>query len=396
MAIRVKKLARELEGSPAQVLALLAELGYDRYTSPMDMVADVPAAKVRKAGRRGLPEVRSAPGPVAPPGPPARPPQPPPAAANDLMSQLVPGVTPARGRGAASLDVPLEALASTPGMPVPDLSDAAEALRAEDARLEKRARTLSTRQSSLEAATQRLEAERDALRAERDALQVERSALQAQLVEANADLAARAAALDAVEAGGVPLARLLEERGLRGSDEQGRALEALARGRLLDPIVQRLRVVDPHPVRRLLAERIALAAGEVEDLDGVAVVQVPEERAEVPGGESLRRLRTRLADELLLSGLLRARLVGADRRGLRLLRAGVDPRIDLHLVPATSRSAAGARSDLDGVDVVILWNVQEDAQAAAVYDGASVPVIRVVAERLTDLPAGLQEGLAAV
>ena len=52
MAIRLKKLARELKTSPSVVLSALADLGYDRYKSEMDMVADPPADKVRKLARK--------------------------------------------------------------------------------------------------------------------------------------------------------------------------------------------------------------------------------------------------------------------------------------------------------------------------------------------------------
>ena len=56
MAIRVRKLAKELGRSAGEVLGLLHHLGFRRYTKPDDMVNDAIASKARKG--RGIPRRR--------------------------------------------------------------------------------------------------------------------------------------------------------------------------------------------------------------------------------------------------------------------------------------------------------------------------------------------------
>lgn len=392
MAIRVKKLARELKGSPDQILALLRELGYDKYSSPNDMIPDRPASLARELVRKsGLPapsKVRAA--PAKKPAPKPKKPTPP-VRRDDLMARLVGGVSPSESRKAAAegLDLPIEALAvSGRGAPIDDaLSEVGAAVKAEEQRLQARARDLAKR-------SRELEDERASLQAERDALLAERDALRGEIEASREQLASRAAALDAIEAGGVPVSALLERRGLRGADEQARALAALARARLLTPLVDRLRVIDPGPVQALLRDRLVLTSGPVAELEGLAQVQVAEERAEVPGGDALDRVRYDIGGELLLSGLKRVRLVGGTAVDIRLLRGGVDPRIELVVVSARRRDVEQVADDVSDVDVVILWDVEETEAARQAYDAADVVVVRVAGSGLMGLRAGLRDGLA--
>ena len=87
MAIRVRKLAKEVRRSAGEVLGLLHHLGYVNYKRPDDMVADGPADKLRRAVRQGqtaapLKVVDRKKATVSPSQAPA----------SDLMAQLVPGV----------------------------------------------------------------------------------------------------------------------------------------------------------------------------------------------------------------------------------------------------------------------------------------------------------------
>lgn len=417
MAIRVKKLARELRASPQVILLALSDLGYDRYKSPMDMVADRPADKVRTLARkRGLPSLpaasrtapdrpspppaRSAPRPTnASPRPtnaPPRPtkaearPKPPPRAATPAPSPPGPAPDP--------LDIPLEALVAgtSPPASTPDLDRLNAEIQAEERRLQARGHALAERTRALEARHAEIEAERAAVERERDRLEQERARLHQEVEALRARLAERAATLEAMEAGGVPLGRLFEERGLRGRDEQSRALAALARERLLDRVLERLRVLDPAPVRALLKERLVLAASELTGLDGVAVVQVASDRSEAPSAANLDRFRADLAGEFLLAGLRRARLIGGGHAPalLRLLRDDLDPRVDIQVTPARRRDAPEVPSDVADMDVVVLWGVLETEQARAAYDAQPVPVVRLPAEGgLPALLAGVREAL---
>ena len=84
MALRVRKLARELERSPEDVLLLLKDLGYERYRTPDDLLADDVVARARKAARTTPPRARvPSPARPAPSSVRAKPP-----AEADLMAQL--------------------------------------------------------------------------------------------------------------------------------------------------------------------------------------------------------------------------------------------------------------------------------------------------------------------
>lgn len=376
MAVRVNKLARELETSPDRLLHLLSAVGYDRYRSANDMVADVPAAKVRKFAselRKSGDFERVSHGGASPSAGPAR--------SAPIEEQLAP-----------DLDRPIEEIAAEVvpgGQPPAALAEASQALRAERAHVETLRRKLVEREHDL---SERVVA----LQAERASLQAERAALLDQLSEARSALESRAADLDAIEAGGVPVVSLLDERGLLGSDEHGRALSALATARLLDPVLSRLRVIDSHGVRRLLQDRLLLAAGPLEGVEGVAVVQVAPERAEVPPTEELHRLCDRLWGEFLLCGLRRVVWIGLSALEQRLLRNGVDPRLTVQMLPGQSRDAEGARHDVESADVVVLRGVTLSEQARAVYAASGTPVLTLESRGLRELVSEACQALSTV
>lgn len=413
MAIRVKKLARQLRATPEVVLVALSDLGYSKYKNPMDMVADTAANKVRALARKqGLPKVRprTEPAParpatsrsaVAPPGR-AQTPTPArtatskpsstraPSSPRSVMSSLVPGTVPAHDD---PLDVPLDQLArgaADPAAPAPaggSTVDRARAIAEEEKSLQRRSQALAERARALEAEQERLVEDRRRLMAEVASARAEVDALKD-------ELDARASGLDALEAGGLPLSDLLTDRGLRGRDEWGRALEALARARLLDPLLDRIRVIEPAAVHRVLRDRLVLAAGAHEDLAGVALVTVPSDRAEIPDAAGLGQLRSDLAGEFLLAGLTRVRIVGGGPILVRLLRGGLDPRVELDLVPAVRREAGDARRDVADVDALVLWGVSESEEAAQVYAESSAEILRVSLDGgLRGLLAGVRLGL---
>ena len=96
MAIRLAKLARQLKRPAIEVLGLLHAIGYERYRSSNDQVSDAAVARLEKAIRDGVQplqlEVATRPSPTrqrqstSQQG----------ASAPDMMSALMPGVTPLR------------------------------------------------------------------------------------------------------------------------------------------------------------------------------------------------------------------------------------------------------------------------------------------------------------
>jgi hypothetical protein len=358
MAVRVKKLAKELGVAAESLFGWLREIGYDRYRDEMDMLPDPVVSKLRKHAASRRRELGAHPGRAvsAPPAPQAR-------RSNEDWDIPV--------RGSLDLDQPIAQAVSLVDTLAPlkrTLHEAADAVKAERAALEERARRLAERAVDLER-------EADRLREERDRLELERETLIGELDQARQEIESRARDLDAIAAGGVPLHRLLEARGLRGADEQGRALAALSRSRLLDPLVSRLRVVDAGPVENLLRDRLALAE-EAMEMEGVAWVVVPPDRAEVPSAAQLTALRDRLWSELLLCGLRRVRVLGAGSIALRCLRTVVDPRINVSFVPVIQRDATGALEDVAEADALIVQGVAISTGAQDVYDHSSIRVFR--------------------
>jgi hypothetical protein len=377
MPVRVKKLAAELNVQPQRVLEWLRETGFPQYANETDMVVDVAADKVRKAARKALKVGAAIP----------RPPVAPSARRADPLDQMLASV------GAAP-DVPVVAFAAAAAAHAGGLSTretevqrAAESVRHEERRVQATLREVEQLRANLVAQTQQLASERAAWEREREHLH------QA-LAEREAALEARALALEtAASASGIPITALLERRGLRGIDEMSRAFAALARSRLLDPVLPRLRVTDSEPVSLLLRDRLVLAASAA-DLDGVAAVQVPADRAEVPGDEELARVRLALSGEFLLSGLRRVRVVGGPAALVRSLRTGLDPRLDVQFVAARARDEADARRDVAESDIVVLWQIHLDSNVLETYRAGRAVVVVVADETLKGLAAEVHRALS--
>jgi hypothetical protein len=327
VAIRVRKLARELGRSSGEVLGLLHHLGFRRYTKPDDMVNDQIAGKARKAVRQGVrapaievEERRSAPPPAVKP------------AGGGLMAQLVPGVVPT---GAASRP------AAAPPRPVPAAEPAAAPERPAEAE--------GGASEELQAALARA-----------DALHDEAQALRRELDEARAELERLRAAQEA-SPDGVDLMALLRERGLVGSDEHDRALEALGGARKLASALSgaRLSVAGGERLRAALGSLLLLDGPPPDEL-GAPAVAVGPERAEGPGHDTLSRHTGKLGEQLLLNGFRRVRVVGVGPRWHAAVRERLDRRIELDFRPGGTRDAAQARADAEGVDMVLYVKVPLD------------------------------------
>lgn len=365
MATRVRKLARELRRTPAEVLGLLHELGYVRYRTTEDQVSDLVASRVREAVRQGVQAAPVQPVPVG--GREAVRPESRESA--DWMGKLVPGVvrrkleeheirgvdarqasvqpprgaerrdsTPRHGEGAGVVQGAVQA-ESTP-QPVVERAR----LEVERAQLEAARTELLDAQAQLERARAELADARQQVEQMRMDLEEERIELEA--VRARADHV------------GTPLVELLEERGLRGADEQQRALAALASGRHLSVLLGELHVLNPGRARRVLDDRLVLVGGAIpEALQGVGAITVAPDRAELPDARELERLLAEIGEQLLLLGLRRLVVVNAAPRWRRLLRDGLDARIDLAFFPAPGPEP----EQMGRLDALALWRVSVPA-----------------------------------
>lgn len=339
MAVRVRKLARELDRSPEEVMEILKSIGFDRFRSEDDMLSDAIADRVRRSrpARTSTPAPAPAPAPV--PG------------VEDLMSQLVPGVV--RQRGGPSRVLPrLAALAphvevkepdAPPPPPLPDVAPAGAVLA-------EREGALAQREAAL--------AEREAQLGTREAQQEEREAgfsMQGSLLS------------------------LLEERGLRGLDEAERAVAALAGVHAFGRILAQLVPADPAWVRRLLAERLVLVGPGTEGL-GPPMVTVSEDRADLPGGERLARAIRAIGDNAMLEGRRRILFTGIPPRWQPLVDSGLDRRVEATFRPGGVRDAAVAAEDVKHFDLAVFWNTELTSGAREIWAGARSRLVEVEAE----------------
>jgi len=188
------------------------------------------------------------------------------------------------------------------------------------------------------------------------------------------------------------LVSLLEARGLVGVDEFERAVVALARARRLQDVLLTLGTDEPRTVRRLLAEHLLLTGPQPPEALAArneAMVCVAPERAEIPDAPVLARLGERLSDAMLLSGHRQLRLVGGRAAVVRQLQDVLDDRIALTWAPGQTRTPASAQQDVASADVVVLWSVDEEDEARALYDAARPVVVRVDGGRLHDVVAAV-------
>ncbi len=444
MAVRVRKLAKELNRSPAEIIGVLHAVGLTRYRSADDMLPTQAEERVRHGVRRGVTplhvELLDRPDDLAEMARGAA------TGGDDMMARLVPGVVragasapapraaaverpaPPRPPGATGLGAPpppagrpvpaVRTLAQRPAehRPAPVVEEPPRAMAWDGSRgisLDAELRTIAAERAAIDSHRRGLDSERAILAAEQQALELDRQRYEAQLRAMDGERAALDALSAALEveraalaaerdalttqvsraraAGGIALVDLLEERGLRGLDEQERAIGALAQSRVLRDTLWSLRVEQPDALRKLLTERLVLVDGPPPEsvARAHATVSVAAERAEVPAAAALQRLLAQLGERLLLAGLRRFVVVGGKAVWHRLLKDHLDPRVELRSQVARSRDAAQAAGDLERADLVLLWGVDVSPAAHAVYTAARAEVIEVD-------DCGLAELVAAV
>ncbi len=442
VGVRVRKLAKELRRTPAEVLGALHALGFERYKTSQDMVSDSIVAKVRRELRTGREVV-----PVAPRDGKPRVAASSASRSDDLMSQLVPGVVKAarpsqRQQGAvvesrARRDAGAQAVTASSPAPEPESgagNDAMRAISRARERLEQTRSHLRDDREALEAARVRLAAEESefrermvleqaALDAEREALEAERGALEARWTELSEQerwLEARKGRIDALkvttdereaasraeakdverarQALGPTLGAMLEARGLRGRDESERALAALARVHLLRDLLPFLRVSNADALGALLRRHLVLVGGGASDApEGSATVVVAPERAEIPAGTELDALMRRVGERLLLNGLRRVVFVNVPPRWQKQIADRLDARVESRFRSSgVLRDRQAAEGDVTRTDAVVLVDVACSPEADDVYATGRATVLRLEAQSLGALLAGLRDGLSAL
>lgn len=343
MAIRVRKLAKRLGRSPAEVLGVLHAIGIERYRSPEDMLSGPVEQKVVRALKDGVKPVSVGVRAVAKARPVEAPPE----------GGLFPGVKRVVDDRFEAAPMAVKKPAPRPQAPVPPVVVVEQPIAAPAASPLVDALTLE--RQALEAAQSLLSAEREALKAEREALEASRSR----------------------RSDAVSLEAVLDERGLRGNDEHERAIRALAETRRLGEVLPYLTVSDPVGLQAYLRAHLHLVDGAAPSTLSGALVSVASDRAEIPGAAEWRRLTNKLSENLMLHGARRVLVVGGPIRMHRLLADALDPRIEIRFRPTHRVVATDAEADVKRTDSIALWQVETDAASDAILDSGRVVVARI-------------------
>lgn len=357
MATRLRKLARKLGRSPDEVLGLLHRLGYVRYKSGEDMVADPVITKLHaalKSGMRAQPVPTTANRRAMPPTAQSG------SNAAGLMGQLVPGVTPLGERAEGAVRTrpvdasdplpPTRAPRAAVSEPMPQGGEGSEDPSGAAMRLEwMRAKTAladeQRRRALVEEQCAALNAELKALQALREQ---EKQSAEERRREAGSALTLRDA---------------LAQRGLRGADEMSRAVSGLVAGRHLEGALLDCVLSDDSVMLEVLSSKLMLFDTEpVQGLNGSVGVGVSPDRAEMGSGRALNTLAQEVSEGLLLWGHRQVLVVGADRVWHGWMRTRMDSRLDVRFEPLRN---GRLELDLVGIDVLWCWSseVTDEVQA---------------------------------
>jgi hypothetical protein len=189
--------------------------------------------------------------------------------------------------------------------------------------------------------------------AERDTARAELVGVQEQLAEVDAHRRSLAQKLTATSGAARPrtVRAVLEERGLRGDDELAAALRALLDARRHVELLDALELQSPDALSDLVWARLLLVEEPAEAPPGVVAVRVPAERSEAARGPN-RVAMQRFSTACLVRGKRRVVFVGGSPAYRRVLKEGLDPRLEVKFVEGDRR---GNIPDVPDADYVFVW-----------------------------------------
>ncbi|MES2641789.1 MAG: hypothetical protein V4850_20010 [Myxococcota bacterium] len=420
--MRIRKLAKDLETDETALMEMLRGLGHVRYTDPEQQLPGAIEAQLRRHARdlpktpppqpfptaraRPLPDaepdlalferamatvrpigpqpkappqaaraVRAA--PVSPPRPPAGPPvephrgKVPEIGAPRRVVSTIPAAAPT---SAAPVSTPPKVLTTKPAatvgsVPAARAPDPAERAAVAEARLvdeQARVKALEVRLADAEA---RIEA---ALTREADLLgRAETLASSLEEVDSHRRQLQRDAGAVVEPPETATLGACFERRGLLGEDEIASALRALLDGHRAAELL-RIRVAEPDRLEELLWERILLLGEDEPPPPGVVAVRVPPERSEGRQSSANRAAMSRFSTACLVHNIKCIVIVGGSPAYHRTLRDGLDPRLDVRLIPGNRR---GRVPPVPTADIVILWasTILDHSVSAQFPQGVVIP-----------------------
>ena len=393
--MRIRKLAKDLETDEVALMELLRGLGHARYTDPEQQIPGAIEAQVRRHARSlpklappvvlPTPRVRVEEGAEpdmalfekamasvkrigAQPKPAPRPPAvrlptafaPPPAPPIEVPRGRVPEI-------GAPKPAPVKVTLAAPPVGAPRVSaPATPALVGPDAAQRVRAADQAARIATLEARIAEQATRIAELAAAAAAAETRVTALDKSLAEAE-----QARRTDDAEPTVATLRACFEQRGLLGEDEAAAALRAILDARRA-PELLRLKLVDSSALEEFLWQRVLLLSDDEAPPPGVVAVRVPPERSEGRQSSANRGAMSRFSTACLLHNIKCIVIVGGSPAYHRTLREGLDPRLDLRLVPGNRR---GHIPGFPSADLVIVWasTILDHSVSAQFPEGVVVP-----------------------
>jgi len=159
--------------------------------------------------------------------------------------------------------------------------------------------------------------------------------------------------------------------------------------------LEELRVSNVASFVAILDERLVLVDGGSAFAErlGMVVVSVPPNRAERGSDESWLRAVEAISDSFLVFGLRRVLIVGGPVVPVQFLRENIDNRLQVQWLAPKNRTVELAEADVHRHDIVILWGVEVDDQAQALYDSSKCEVLFATSSSLEALSETIRVGL---
>ena len=349
MAIRVKKLAKELNQSPTEVLGVLHAIGFTRFRSVNDMLSDQIVTRLKKAIRNS----------VAP-----------------MPLKSIPQATAEKQEHRpkssqvyteSDLDLDLHAFVgdvqpNVSPSPPPRPRTTPEPVDNALFEMTDRVRVLEEENTRLELMFKRAIVELDEMKAR-----------QRQEQELSISY--------------VPMSLLLKQRGLESDREMSAAIQAIAKLKPTEQWLSRLHVADADSFSEWIGEKLRLVSSEspLMAAEGFAPVVVAIDRAEQMGDAAIQQAVQELSELFLLFGLRRVLLVGDVETYAKPLRQHMDSRIQLQIETERTRNAAEAERDVRRQDAIVLWNVDTSDGAREIYDSSKAEVLHFDGDNLLRL-----------